>query len=426
MKTDGLITTAGIYTTATVVTAGINFLLVPILTRVLSPADYGLAAMFGIMVSIFSAIAGLSTDGVISVRFFELDRRQVSHYVSSCLLILLSSTALLLLFTYLSAEALESLSGVPGNWLLTAGLVASMLFVISIRLSLWQASRQAWKYGAFQIGQACLGSGLSLWLILGVGLAWEGRTLGIVIASASVTFIAFASLWRDGWIRSTISLAYLKNALRFGVPLIPHTLGGLLLAGVDRIVVTNLLDIAQTGIYAVALQLGGVLSVLTVSFNRAYSPWLLENIRNRDFAQKIQVVRYTYIYFALLFAIALFLGLLAPAIFAVLIGEEFRAGAEVVLFLAVGYAFGGMYFMVTNYVFWAGATARLSGITLASGLVNVAATYLLTKEYGLAGAGYGFMISQGVLFLGTWYLAHKVCPMPWGKALVPAVRQDWR
>ncbi len=418
MKTEGLITTAGIYTVATVVTAGINFLLVPILTRVLSPADYGLAAMFGIMVSIFSAIAGLSTDGVISVRFFELDRRQVSHYVSSCLLILFSSTALLLLFTYLSGEALESLTSVPSNWLMTAALVAAMLFVISIRLTLWQVSRQAWKYGAFQIGHAGFGFGLSLWLVLGVGLAWEGRTLGIAIASASATVIAFASLWRDDWIRPTISPTYLKNALRFGVPLIPHTLGGLLLVVVDRIVVTNLLDIAQTGIYTVALQLGGVLSILTVSFNRAYSPWLFEHIKSRDIAQKIQVVRYTYLYFALLVFLALFLGLLAPAIFATLIGDEFRAGAEVVLLLAIGYAFGGMYFMVTNYVFWAGATARLSGITLTSGLINVVSTYLLIKEYGLVGAGYGFMISQGVLFLGTWYLANKVCPMPWKKALL--------
>lgn len=426
MKADGLISTAGIYAAATVFAAGINFLLVPILTRALTPADYGIAAMFGVIVSIFSAIAGLSTDGIVSVRFFELDRKEVSRYVSSCLLILLASTALLLLCTGLSGEALESLSGVPGNWLMTAALVAAMLFVTSIRLALWQVSREAWKYAAFQIGQAGLNSGLSLWLILGVGLAWEGRTLGIVIASAGVTVIAMASLWRDGWIHSTINMTYLRNALRFGVPLIPHTLGGLLLTGVDRIVVTNLLDISQTGIYTVALQLGGILSILTVSFNRAYSPWLLEHIKSRDIAQKIQVVRYTYLYFVLLAFVALILGLSAPAIFAVLVGKEFHAGAEVVLFLAVGHAFGGMYFMVTNYVFWAGATARLSGITLASGLINVVATYLLIGEYGLAGAGYGFMISQGVLFLGTWYLANKVCPMPWGKALFPAGRQDSR
>ncbi|MDP2240450.1 MAG: oligosaccharide flippase family protein [Burkholderiales bacterium] len=417
MKTKGLMKSAGIYTGSNIVTAAIPFLLLPILTRVLSPADYGIVAMFGIMVSIFSAFTGLGAQGALEVRYFEQERIDLPRYAASCLLILMASTAMVLLCTFLSKGILESMSGVPGDWLMIAVLVAAMQFVVLARLLLWQVSKQAWKYGAMQIGQSGLNAGLSLWLVLVIGLAWEGRTLGIVIASAIVMVIAAASLWRDGWIRSPISLEYIKDALRFGVPLIPHMLGGLLIAAVDRIMVTNILGVSQTGIYTVAMQIGMVLSLLTGAFNRAYAPWLFEHLKNRDGAQKIQIVRYTYLYFLLLIVMALSLGLLAPAILSVLVGEAFRTGAEVVIYVAAGFAFGGMYFMVTNYVFLAGATARLAIITLTSGVINVVATYLLISKFGLAGAGYGFMGSQAVLFLGTWYLANKVWPMPWKKAL---------
>jgi hypothetical protein len=44
---------------------------------------------------------------------------------------------------------------------------------------------------------------------------------------------------------------------------------------------------------------------------------------------------------------------------------------------------------------------------------------LLVWRYGLAGPCYGFAIAQGLLFLGTWRLAHRVCPMPWFSALRP-------
>ncbi len=413
----GLLKSASIYTVSNIVTSAIPLLLLPVLTRVLSPADYGVVAMFGILVSILATFTGLGAQGAIEIRYFERERINVPRYVASCLVILAVSTVLLLLCAYSFRNELESLTSVPKNWVWVAVLVATMQFVVLVRLSLWQVSKQAWKYGVMQIGQSGLNAGLSLWFVLAVGLGWEGRALGIVLASSIVMAIAAASLWRGGWIRSPISFEYMGNALRFGVPLIPHALGGLLIAAVDRIMVTNLLDVSQTGIYTVALQIGMILSLLTGSFNRAYAPWLFEHLRSLDDIQKIEVVRYTYLYFILVGGTALLLGLLAPVILDVLVGEAFRAGAEVVIYLASGFAFGGMYLMVTNYVFLAGATAQLAIITLTSGIVHLVATYLLIGNYGLAGAGYGFMISQAVLFLGTWYLAHRVWPMPWKKAL---------
>jgi O-antigen/teichoic acid export membrane protein len=417
MMARGLLKSASIYTVSNIVTSAIPLLLLPVLTRVLSPADYGVVAMFGILVSILATFTGLGAQGAIEIRYFERERINVPRYVASCLVILAVSTVLLLLCAYSFRNELESLTSVPKNWVWVAVLVATMQFVVLVRLSLWQVSKQAWKYGVMQIGQSGLNAGLSLWFVLAVGLGWEGRALGIVLASSIVMAIAAASLWRGGWIRSPISFEYMGNALRFGVPLIPHALGGLLIAAVDRIMVTNLLDVSQTGIYTVALQIGMILSLLTGSFNRAYAPWLFEHLRSLDDIQKIEVVRYTYLYFILVGGTALLLGLLAPVILDVLVGEAFRAGAEVVIYLASGFAFGGMYLMVTNYVFLAGATAQLAIITLTSGIVHLVATYLLIGNYGLAGAGYGFMISQAVLFLGTWYLAHRVWPMPWKKAL---------
>lgn len=409
---------AGIYTGSNILTAAIPFLLLPILTRVLSPADYGIVAMFGIMVSIFAAFTGAGSLGAVEVRYFEQEHIDLPRYIVSCLLILLFSTLLVLLGTYFFGGVFETLSSIPPNWLMIAVLIAAMQFIVLLRLSLWQVSRQPMKYGAMQVGQSGINAGLSLCFILLAGMAWEGRTLGIAISSVIAMLIASISLWRDGWIKAAACLEYLKDALKFGVPLIPHTLGGLMIASMDRIMVTNMLDVSQTGIYTVALQIGMMLSLLTGAFNRAYAPWLFEHLKNQTDVERIRIVRYSYLYFAVLGGGALLLGLAAPMLLSVLVGEAFRTGAEVVLYVALGFAFGGMYFTVTNYIFLAGATARLAVVTLGSGLINVVATYWFIDHYGLAGAGYGFLVSQGALFLGAWYLANKVYPMPWKRALI--------
>ena len=62
---------AAIYLGANILNAGIPFLLLPILTRVLTPADYGTVAMFGIVLSVLGAFTGLSVHGAIGVRYFS-------------------------------------------------------------------------------------------------------------------------------------------------------------------------------------------------------------------------------------------------------------------------------------------------------------------------------------------------------------------
>jgi O-antigen/teichoic acid export membrane protein len=85
----------------------------------------------------------------------------------------------------------------------------------------------------------------------------------------------------------------------------------------------------------------------------------------------------------------------------------------------MGYAFGGMYYMVANYIFLMSKTGYLAMVTFASGVFNVIATYFLIKLNGVLGAAQAFMLSQAMIFLCTWWLAHHFRPMPWREALFP-------
>jgi O-antigen/teichoic acid export membrane protein len=195
-------------------------------------------------------------------------------------------------------------------------------------------------------------------------------------------------------------------------------LGGMLLTAIDRVMVANLLGIDHAGVYTVALQIGMVLSLFTVAVNQAYAPWLFEQLRDLNEYKKCKIVRYTYVYFIALTVVASIIGLYANSIISIVAGNQFKDGAELVIYITMGFAFGGMYFMVTNYVFYAGATGKLAINTLVAGLINVILTYVLIQKNGITGAAQGFMISQAFLFLGTWRLAHYAYPMPWRKCLL--------
>lgn len=408
---------AAIYLGANILNAGIPFLLLPILTRVLTPADYGTVAMFGIVLSVLGAFTGLSVHGAIGVRYFQLEKKALAEYVGACVGILVTSTAVLFLLVAVFGSWLAVVSGVPSDWLLVAVVLSGFQFLGNIRLAIWQVSGEAKKYGAFQITQSLLNAAVSLVLILMVGMAWEGRVLGQAVAVMLFGIIALWWLLKDGLMRLSKGWrAHSRDALKFGVPLIPHVIGGLLIVAADRFVIVRLLDVAQAGIYMVALQVGQALGLMTESFNKAYAPWLMKNLSKPTEALRITIVRGTYLYFVLVLGAATVFGLLAPLFLGFLVGESFRAAGGLVIYIALGFAFGGCYFMVTNYVFFESKTKVLAFVTLVSGLVNIPLMFILVGYSGITGAGQAFMLTNALSFIGTWWLAQKLHPMPWLKA----------
>ena len=56
-------------------------------TLVMAPQEYGLAAMFSVMVAIFSAVTGVNTHGAAGMRYFDRESMDFPRYVAACLLV---------------------------------------------------------------------------------------------------------------------------------------------------------------------------------------------------------------------------------------------------------------------------------------------------------------------------------------------------
>jgi O-antigen/teichoic acid export membrane protein len=409
-----------IYATANALGAAIPFLMLPVLTRVMSPEEYGKVGMFSVTLTVLGAFTGLNVHGAVGIRFFDKDTIDYPRYVASCLLILAVSTAAVLGLVALFLQPLEAASKLPPRWLLVAVVASGAQTMIQTQLAIWQSSKRPLAYGGLRLSQSVMDGSVSLLLVLGLGLGWQGRLVGMSAAAIALAGVALLFLLRGGWVRFPAHPDYARAALRFGVPLVPHVIGGMLLAMVDRIMISNILDVSSTGIYMVALQIGMVLGLATDSFNKAYAPWLMETLGKESARRDFTIVRFTYAYFVLVMVVAVVLGLIAPAILGVLVGDQFRAAAPIVVYITVGFAFAGMYYMVTNYVFFAGRTASLAMITMTSGVSNALLTYWLLRRDGVIGAARAFMLAQALMFAGTWWLAQRSKPMPWRKALLEA------
>ena len=187
----------------------------------------------------------------------------------------------------------------------------------------------------------------------------------------------------------------------------------LVLSSFDRFVLANEFGLAVAGIYMVAVQLGNTLNILFQSINKAYTPWLFENLKKDELSIKIKIVKNTYIYFLLLLVVALLGYFISPYILKLVVGEKFHQASTIIGLVIVGNIFSGMYLMVTNYLFYAKKTYPLTVITPISAILHIILMFYLIPSYGLHGAAFSFLIANFIRFILTWGCSVKLYKMPW-------------
>lgn len=405
-----------IYALANVLNGIIPFLLLPILTRVFTPEEYGLVTLISAVIAIMGAFTGLSVHGAVSVKYFD---KEINHpkFVGASLMVLAGSTCLVLVFLLFAGDKLSEWIHLPKQWLIIAAIASAAQFVINIRLTMWQVQEQAIRYGFFQVTQTFFNLSLSLALVFWMVMGWEGRAWGIVVAALLFAGFAIITLHKEKFVDWQGDKKYAIDAMRFGVPLIPHVVGGLMMAISDRLILSSVLDLKSVGYYSVGIQMAMAIGLFADALVRAYGPYLFKMLSAGSVEQDNKIVRNTYIVFMTFLLMAIIYGQILPLVYSVFVGLAFQDSVEIAKIASFGYAFQGMYYAIVGFLFYKEKTGRLSMLTLTCGVINIGMTYWMVSMMGMVGAAWSFLLLQIIFFIGAWILAQRVHPMPWLKNL---------
>ncbi len=402
-----------IYTAANILQSAIPFLLLPILTRFLTPADYGTVAIFQLIQAIVSILIGMSLRGAINVNFFSYNKEEIRIYIGNVLSIVFINFIIIISILYLFKSPISNLIEFPENWLTIAAVVGICEFIFHLALLLWQVEQRPIPYSVLQVLQVAFNISLSVILVVSLKMQWQGRVLGIVYANILFCIIAAIIISKRKYVKFSYNLTYIKDALLFGLPLIPHSLGVWIMSGIDRLFINNMVGVDATGLYTVGFQFGMIIAILGQSFNKSWYPFLFKKLKENVLSVKIKLVKISYLYFISITAAALVLSLVAPYIIKIFIGKEFQSSVQFVFWIALGKAAHGMYVLIANYIFYAKKTYILAWITLICAITNIVLNYILILKYGPIGAAQATAITYFAYFFLTLILSMKVYKMPW-------------
>lgn len=373
--------------------------------------------MFQTLMGVLTAFIGLTMQSAAGRKFYDsnIAESDLREFIGSCIQIVAVTSILTLLLLYFFGNHLSGWLGLEKKWLLIAGLTTTSTIILQVRLVQWQVRKKAKLFGLIFVSKGLLNLLLSLILVVALLKGSAGRMSAQFGSAAIFAILALWLLKRDNLLTFFIwKPKFIHEALKFGVPLIPHMCGVFLLSTVDRFLINLQLGLDQAGIYMVAVQFGVGVFLLFDAVNKAYVPWLFERLKRNDINEKRQIVFFTYIWFAFILCGAGLAFLVGPGTVTFVAGNEYSKAGDVVGWIVLGQVFGGgMYLMVTNYIFFSKRTGLLSIVTICSGLINLVLLFFLIDHFGLEGAAYAFCVSMAIRFLLTWYVAQKRHPMPW-------------
>jgi len=414
-----------IYGVANVLAAGVPFMLLPVLTRALSPTEYGEVVSFFMLVSVTASLAGLSLHGAVGVRWLDASKGDPKGYTRTAMLLVMLSTTL-------AAGLIAILGPLVGinlsAWVCgMAAVLAGCMALQGMRFTVWQSGQQAFPAATLQVASAVLGVSLSLVAVLMFNWGSLGRIGGAVVAGLIIAVFSVLSLSRLVG-NSKPSCASVTALLRFGVPLIPHAMAGALLGSLDRFAVSAHLGTQTLGVYGVASQLGLVINVLADAVTKAFTPQIYRMLARNSTRDRLRVVALSYLSVPawLLVALVLWGGLLLGG--ELLLGAKYLAAIDLTVWFLLGGALTGAYLNVAGLFFFTSKTEWISMATLTACAISAVLAPWAAAHYGIKGAALSYCTSQAILLIAVWVLSMRVKPMPWrrpGLALRVLAR-SWR
>jgi len=408
-----LASSSGLYAVGELARKGLAFFLLPVYTRFLDPAEYGVLELLSALSGILFACVMLGLPSALTKcyhRDCESDHDRKSILATTLALdlpVLLGVGTLLVIF----AEPLgRFVVGEAGYGPLVRLVVATavVLSTMAIILASFRARERATAFVLLNLSQFLPAMGLNILLVVRYDLGVRGVLWGNLISSLLALMLGLWMVRKDAlWV---INRRLVKPLLRFGLLLVPVMLATWVIDASDRYVLRLYTNLEQIAVYGVGYKIGMVLQMAIVwPFQLAW-PAVSFSISQRDDHKASYARVLTYLFLVLVFG-WLGLSLLARVVLTPLVGEAYAQAYQLVVPVALGYVFNGLHFCLSPGIHIAGKTRYLSVISGSAALLNLGLNFLIVPRYGVLGAAWTTSITFLFIATATWIVSQAVHPV---------------
>ncbi|MEG9327956.1 polysaccharide biosynthesis C-terminal domain-containing protein [Salinimicrobium catena] len=407
---------SSIYLGSSVINKAIPFLLLPVMTTYLSPEDYGSLSLFSTLVLFSSALVGMAIHTNVSKYYYSVSKEILAIYIGNVLMILSGSFLFYFSLVLLLSLFYNQLFSIPIQWIIAIPAISLFMMVNNINTTILRNEGRAKLYGLYEISVTFVNMAVTIFLLVVMSFGWYSQAFGILISYFLFFTIGLFYMYKRSYINIVPDKEKLRSILKISIPLVPHIVGAAVLNLSDRMFIERMVSLKEVGIYSVGYMFGMVVMLFSDAFIKAWSPWFYKSLTTPTEAVKKSIVKYSLLYIAAIFLLAIFISFLGKMILPYFVEEEFYGASKYIFWIAIGYAVFGVYQIFFPYLVHINRTSFLAFSTTLAAILNLLFNYFFIGYFGTIGAAYAtvaaFTVSASLVFFYT----SKKYPMPWFKS----------
>ena len=404
-KLKSKVVSAGIwYTVGNMLIKGINFLSLPLFSRLLNTEEFGIYNVFVSYEAILYVIIGMAIHS--SIRSANIKfKGNINEYTSSVSIIYLVNAMIMLFIALIFNKQLSKLLAFDKLiivLLIFYSLGSALLSLYNNYISLEYSYKKYLLVSFFNsVGNVCI----SLVLILTIFKKKRdiGRIVGATSTICILAFFILCIMYKKA--KPKINKSYWKFAVKYSIPIVPHGISQVLLAQFDRIMIRSIVGNAAAGIYSLAGNIMLILTIITDSISTAWSTWFYDQIsENRIESINKRAKQLSF------FFVVLTVGLLtiSPELIIILGGKEYSEGQYVAIPMIVDAFILFIYNIIVSSEYYKNKTTYIMLGTMVAMVINLITNYVFISKYGFIAAAYTTLFSYMCYLILHIVISHKV------------------
>lgn len=386
-----------------VIQRGLQFIGMPIYTRIMSTEEYGIYSVF---ISWFNLLCVFSSFSIYNGTFnkamvkYEEDRdRYISSIQFLTLFVSLAFSAILLVF-HSTIEA-------------TTGFGLKLILLLCIHLTLFPSlqywsQKQRFLFEYKKLVLVTLINSLAS-LLLGTVFVLVSSDKGTalitvtVLVQAAINIVLFCSLSKKG--KTVYQKEYWKWSIVTAIPLVPHYLSEILLGHADRLMINQMCGASQAGIYNIVYQISMVMTIIRTGINGSFTPWLYYSIKEKKFNEVRQVTKLLTL---LMGTLTLLFMLLGPEILRLAAPPSYYEAVVGIPAIMIGCFFIFVYVLFLNVEIYYEQNCLAAVASIVAAFVNVILNYIFINRFGYLAAAYTTMFSYLLMSLMHFFFMIRI------------------
>lgn len=402
MAKNGLLKNTIYYSIGEILPRVISFLLLPLYTRYLSPADYGILSYTNTVYSFLLVFSTLSLNSyVLRYYFVHTEDKERKDLIGTIHLTIVFFNLVLigLGFLFLPGIIEHYQIQVPWDPYFKMALLINLLDCFTIiPLAVYRVRQEALKFVTLGVSRSLITVLLTIYFVVYQGKGVLGTYQAQLYVYLGYLFIYIYAISK--YANFTVKAHYLKEGMKFSLPLFPGAICFVLLGMSDRIILERNVDIGQLGIYNIACTISLALNVIIQSGYKAIEPEMFKRYGTEgyfDFVKKIQSLFFSVIYIG-----AMTLCLFSQEAFYIMTSESFHQGYWFVPALIIGVIMTGHNAIYGGLLLGEQRTKEQGMATIIGSAVSISLNILLTPIWGVYAAAavsaFSYLVMNTFLF----------------------------